>query len=157
MVFDLAWIRNFDLRDLWTGIWQGKCISSRSLVNSKTFYLDIRKDPAPEVVGSREEIIRNSGGGENDFTVYIVLPDNYKTFPGLSITENELKFEPDFRHTYEIDLEKSVDNFGSPLITGEIIMYKKRVIGNGSSPAGLSWAMKDLSIEATFENIHIVK
>ena len=141
MVFDVFGIRNFDLRNLWTGIWQGKCIFSRSSLNSKTFILDIRKDPAPEVGGLSEEIIRNSGGGEHDFTIYIVLPDNYQTFPGLSITVNELKFEPGFRYPYEIDLEKSVDKFGSPLITGKIIIYNK----------------KGLSIEATFKNIHIVK
>jgi hypothetical protein len=157
MVFDVFGILNFDLRNLWTGIWQGKCISSRSPVNSKTFYLDIRKDPAPEVGGAREAIIRNSSGGEHDFTIYIVLPDNYKTLTGLSITVNELKFEPDFRYPYEIDLEKSIDNFGNPLITGKIIMYRKLVRGDGSKPAGSNWARKDLSIEATFENIHIVK
>lgn len=157
MVFDVFGILNFDLRNLWTGKWQGKCISSRSLVNNKTFILDIRKDPAPDVGGSRKEIIRNCGGDEHDFTFYIVLPYNYKTFPGLSITNNELRFEPNFRNTYEIDLEKSVDNFGSLLITGKIIIYKKLVRGDGSTPAGHSWAMKDLSIEAAFENIHIVK
>jgi len=119
--------------------------------------LDIRKSPAPKAGEAREEIIRNSGGGEHDFTIYIVLPDNNKSFPGLSISENELKFEPDYRSTYEIDLERSADNYGSPLITGKIILYNKRVSGDGSSPAGPDWTRKELSMEATFENIHIVK
>jgi hypothetical protein len=119
-------IKHFDVRDDWTGYYQGSCKVYDSDVIS--FSISIGKDKT-----LRAEWLKIGDLiGSKDLRVNIWLPEDQQTVKNFYMDAEKISIEPSATYPYKISIKKTKSSFGDDILSGSITFYRLLPDGTAS-------------------------